>query len=370
MNCKYCKAEMPDNSVFCPMCGKKQTGEKRKELKKPNGYGGIVKLSGRRRKPWAVCVTDAIIDGKQIRRYVSYHETKTEALRALANEQINPSSPRSTISLKDLYEEWKQTKAFTALSQSTKYNYEAAFGHLAPLHGKIFNEIRTKDIQAVIDSSDKSKSTKEKIKLLCNLLYKYALENDISSKNYAQFVKLDKEDKKEKEIFSDEEIKIFFENDNIPYVDTILILIYTGMRISELLSLKKTDVDLAKKTIVGGLKTEAGRNRVIPIHDKVFKYIKKWYDSSVDMLFFKGDNARLTSKYYREYIYYPILEKLGIPRRSPHCTRHTFATLLARSGADTNAIKQILGHTKYSFTADTYTHVDTKFLSDEMNKLK
>ncbi len=68
-------------------------------------------------------------------------------------------------------------------------------------------------------------------------------------------------------------------------------------------------------------------------------------------------------------IYRPLLERLNIPYKTIHCTRHTTATLLAEGGADMNAIKQILGHSSYAFTADTYTHVDVEFLKNEINKL-
>ena len=66
------------------------------------------------------------------------------------------------------------------------------------------------------------------------------MQNDICNKNYAQFIKLEKREKKEKETFTKEEIKILFENDGVENVDTILILLYTGMRINEMLPLTKT----------------------------------------------------------------------------------------------------------------------------------
>ncbi|OQB13758.1 MAG: Tyrosine recombinase XerD [Firmicutes bacterium ADurb.Bin193] len=311
--------------------------------------------------------------------YISYHATKKEAVQALAKEQIQPTSPKANIAFKELYDEWKGTPSFTGISKQTQDNYVAAFKHLSPLHGKTFTAIRAGHIQTLIDglvSVDKkgnskplSRSTKDKVKLLCGLLYKYAMQNDICNKNYAEFVKLQKEERKEKEIFTDLEIKTLENNRGLPYVDTILILVYTGLRISELLELTKFAVDLKAMTITGGLKTDAGKNRVAPIHPKALPYIRQWYNNATDRLIFKGDNEPVTANYYRKYIYYPILEKLGIERKTPHATRHTCATLLARAGADTNAIKMILGHTDYAFTADTYTHADIGFLAAEISKI-
>lgn len=187
---------------------------------------------------------------------------------------------------------------------------------------------------------------------------------------YAEFIRLDKEQKQGKEIFSDLEIQKLFNNDTIPFVDTILILIYTGMRIGELLELTKFAVDLKNNTITGGLKTDTGKDRIIPTHPKIQKYNRKWYTHVKGPLIFKGEDEPITANYYRNYIFYPILEQLEIPRKTPYSTRHTCATLLAKSGADTLAIKQFLELTEYAFTADQYTHPDTTFLYTEISKMQ
>lgn len=375
MECLKCKQQIDSDSIYCKFCGKKQIKtERAKELRKPNGYGSVIKLSGRRRKPWAVRVTDYIIDGKQYYRYISYHETKKDALEALAKEQIYPTSAKSKITLSELFEEWKTTKSYTDISKSTQQNYDAAFLHLQPLHAVEFNSLRTAQLERVIDGIERngkplSYSSKSKVKLLCGLLYKYAMQNDICNKNYAQFIKLERGEKKEKQTFSTAEIGLLFKNDDIENVDTILILLYTGMRINEMLQLTRESIDLKNETITGGLKTDAGKNRVIPIHPKIKKYIMKRYMKATDKLFTKDGNSPLTDNYYRKYIYYPLLEKLGIARKNIHCTRHTTATLLAESGADITAIKQILGHSNYAFTADTYTHIDVAFLKKAIRKI-
>lgn len=375
MQCLKCKKDIDNDSIYCKFCGKKQTKtEKAKELKKPNGYGSVIKLGGRRRNPWAVRVTDSIVDGKQTFRYISYHDTKKSAMEALAQEQICPTSPKAKITLAELFEEWKQTKAYKSLSKNTMYNYDAAYKHLTPLHNTTFTDIRTIHMEKLIDSltyngNPLSHSSKNKVKLLCGLLYKYAMQNDICNKNYAQFIKLEKPAKKEKEVFTTDEIKILFKKKDVPNVDTILILLYTGMRINEMLQLTKESIDWDNNTITGGLKTDAGKDRIIPIHPKIKKPLLKRYMSARDLLFTKNDNEPITDNYYRQYIYYPLLENLGIEKKNIHCTRHTTATLLAENGADVNAIKQILGHANYAFTADTYTHIDVDFLQKAISKI-
>lgn len=345
-------------------------------MKLPNGYGGIVNLGKNRRKPWAVRITETWLDNKQMYRYISYHTTKKEATKALADYQINPVPPKSKVTFKELYKEWKETKDFTDISHQMQDCYEAAYKHLLPLYNTKFTDLRTSHYQKVIDEATKkdgtslSRSSTQKIRGLISRLYVYAMANDLSNKNYSQFIRLDREIKKEKEIFSDTEIQKLFKNDNIPYADTILILIYSGMRIGELLALTKFSIDLKANTITGGLKTDAGKDRTIPIHPKILKYIKKWYNTCPnEHLIYKDEGKKITPKYYRETFYYPILEKLNINKKTPHSTRHTCATMLAKSGADINAIKKILGHTDYAFTADAYTHEDVGFLAKEMDKI-
>lgn len=384
MLCIKCKKEIPDTSVYCQFCGKKQvkTEKQVKDKKNPNGFGSIVKLGGRRRKPWAVVVTDGFENKKQKRRYIGYYETRTEAKEALAKEQICPSSPKSNITFSELYNEWLQTPAFRDISKQTQDNYTAAYKHLEKLYKAKFIDLRAKNYQVILDTLDRSKSTKQKIKILCGLLYKYAMQNDIINKNYAEYIKIKAETKTEKSIFTSDEIKLLEENVNlVKYVDTILILIYTGLRIGEMLELKRSAIDLENKTITGGLKTDAGRDRIVPISDKILEYLKKWCNDCIspdDYIFVRDDGSHITPNYYRKNIFYDVLEKLGIieptkpgePKRlTPHSTRHTCATLLSDSGADVNSIKLILGHTDFNFTANTYVHTDVSKLHEAIKNI-
>ena len=287
---------------------------------------------------------------------------------ALPLHQSALVAPKDDVTLSEVYDEWS-SDAFKHISSSLQSNYKSAYKEMSTLHKTKFIDIRTAHLQRIVDSMEKSRSSKQKVKILCGLLYKYAMQNDICNKNYAEFIRLGKNEKSEKAIFTDAEIKTLTDNASIEHVDTILILIYTGMRIGEMLSLTKFSIDLDAATITGGLKTDAGKNRIIPISPKVMQYIKGRYDKSVGPLFsIDGKNA-IKYDYYINQIYYPLLEKLGLPRKTPHTARHTCATLLARSGADTLAIQQVLGHTQYSFTADTYTHTDVDFLREAVKKL-
>lgn len=331
-------------------------------MKNPNGFGSVYKLSGKRRKPWIARKTIGWDEnGKQIYFTIGYFEKRVDALNALSEYNKNPFVTKHDITLNELYEEWSSVK-FNKISDKTINTYSTAWNHLSKIGDMPFREIRTNHMQSIIDNMELSRSSMQKVKVLAGLLFKYALENDIVSKNYAEFIELPKKEKKEREIFSDMEIKKLHEiADFTPWVDTVLILIYTGMRISEMLELTKFNVDIDNMIITGGVKTDAGKNRIIPIHSKIQPYIKKWYDSNGPCLIHR-EGSPILQNYYRKYLYYPTLEKANVRKLTIHSTRHTFASLMARAGADTISTQRIIGHADYSTTANIYTHIDVEEL--------
>lgn len=85
--------------------------------------------------------------------------------------------------------------------------------------------------------------------------------------------------------FTYAEINTLRNNIHIPYVDTILILLYTGLRINELLTLKLENIDIENKNIKGGSKTASGINRIILTHLKILPIVQKYYKNSIQYLF-------------------------------------------------------------------------------------
>lgn len=342
-------------------------------MRNPNGYGSVFKLKGRRRKPWIARVTTGWTDeGRQLFQTVGYYATKQEAMNALALHRVSPVSPRSGIALLELYEEWSAGK-YKKISKSTQNNYRAAWLHIKSLEKAKFADLRTNHWQEVIDSCANDglgRSSLEKIRVLAVMLCDYAIKNDITNKNYATFIELPKAEKTKKDRFTDLEIKqLEKQADVIPWVDTVLILIYTGMRISEMLSLTKFNVNLELQVITGGVKTDAGKDRIIPIHPKIQKYFKQRYDQGGAALICDGKGQQLTAKRYREKMYYPALVACGVRKLTPHKCRHTFCSLLAERGADTLSIQRLAGHTDYAFTANEYSHPEIEALRKEISKL-
>lgn len=321
-------------------------------MKNPNGYGTVYKLSGKRRRPYMARVTSGWgDDGKQLYDVIGYYESRKGAMTALTEYWKGGVKQRDGLTLEDVYNEWSEIK-FVNISTSTIKQYKAAFQKLKPIWRVRFCDLRTSHFQKIIHQNQSmlKKGTLEKIKLLAGLLYEYAIQNDFAAKNYAHYIELPKEDKREKRIFTDLEIQTLWENLDKPYADTVLILIYTGMRIGELLKLTRFNVDLQNQIITGGLKTEAGKNRMIPISEKILPLIENRMQESGPLFPYSY------SKYKANFS--QLMTDLNITGVTPHSTRHTFVTLMARGGADAKALQKIIGHANYSTTMDIYTHTD------------
>ena len=347
-------------------------------MKNPNGFGSVYKLSDKkRRKPWAVRVTDSwdIVDGKLKRKYkyIGYYETRKEAMQALAEYNVNPASVTKDIHFADLYKMWSEEK-YPNFSQSTVTAYKAAFKTCEPLYGYNFKDIRRPQLQKVIDASGKAYQSLAHIKAMLSHLYSYAIENDICDKNYAQYIDLTKYSKQDKEgktaihtIFTDDEINKLWENsETSPTAHTVLIMIYTGVRISELLYLKKSDVHLSEQWFhVPKSKTAAGI-RDVPIADKILPLFQKQLETNGEYLF-----SRKTLKYtyptFKKHFWDGLSEEFGM-NHLPHDTRHTCVSRLAEAKVEQTIIKKIVGHeSAMSVTEKVYTHYDIKPLLEAVN---
>lgn len=354
-------------------------------MRNPNNFGSVYKLKGRRHNPWAarittgwetVTATRGKYAGQEVRRqtykYIGYFANSIEARDALTSYRLGIIPQKSTITLQELYDEWRAVK-YPKLSRSSQDNYKAAWLRVKHLSNEQFSELRTSHWQAAIDATGETLglSSLEKIRALLSLLYGYALANDMVSKDYSDYIELPKREKQKHEVFTDLEIQSMRKKaKTVPWLDTVLIMIYTGMRVSEMLQLTKFNVDVAQGIIAGGIKTDAGKNRLVPIHPVIMPLIKNRLNEAGTALISRPDGKPISAGYYRKNYYYDALKAAKLPRRTPHACRHTFATRLDKVGADTQSIRLLCGHANYSFTADTYTHTDIAKLKQAISMIK
>lgn len=342
-------------------------------MKKANGNGSVSKLSGIRRKPYIARVTLGWDEstGRQIRKTIGTYVTQKEAQKALIDYLDNPYDlDLSNILFKDVYEKWSKLK-YPKVSHSAILGYQSAYNNVEKLHNMKIKDIKARHLQEAIDSCSKGQATKKKIKFLFGQMFAYAMQNDIITKNYSEFVDIGKASEESKrEPFSNKEIELLWKHiDDIEFIDTILIMIYSGFRIGELLELETKNIDLVNMTMTGGLKTEAGKNRLVPIHPKIFPLIEKRYnkDNQYLIINFKGKKMKYDNYYKEKFI--PIMEQLNMKHR-PHDCRHTFATLLSNANANATAIKKMIGHESYTTTEKIYTHKDIEELRKNVELIK
>ncbi|MBQ8913910.1 MAG: tyrosine-type recombinase/integrase [Lachnospiraceae bacterium] len=346
-------------------------------MKLPNGYGSVYKLSGKRRKPYIARKTSGwLIDDEQgsaKQKYITigYFQTKAEAITALANYNENPYDISvNSITFSEVYEKWAQSH-FENIVPSAQRTWVSAFNHSKPLHNMRMKDIRANHLEQTIKDADVGQATKQRMKSLYNLMYKYCLKCDICDKNYAELCESVKNGKPviERIPYTEKEIQALWDNINFPFVDMILIGIYSGWRPQELSIIKVSDVNLSEKTFFGGLKTDAGRNRYVPIHSRIYDLVKKRFNEAIkiksDYLF--NDNGPMTYDKYRGR--FNKVNKFLNQKHRPHDTRHTFITMAKDAGIDDFILKLIVGHAIRDVTEKIYTHRTIEQLRKEIEKI-
>lgn len=332
-------------------------------MKNPNGFGSVLKLGGKRRKPFAARVTDGWEINKdtgkvkQKFKYIGYYKSRPEAMIALAEYNKNPYDiDNKKVTFEDVFNLWKNEK-YPNFSESNIRGYNAAYNLSSDLHNNLFKDIRKAHMQSVVDNKAKSHSMKKRTKTFFNQLYKYALENDVVEKDYSKFVEVGKNiSESKKEPFSKAEIeKLWINLNQVENVDIALILIYTGMRPSELLEVENDSINLEKRYLIGGMKTEAGTDRIIPINKKILPLIEKRMDENNQYLIVSTRGTKMSYNTLRMKRWIPLMNELNMDH-TPHECRHTFATLMDNAGANKLSIKRIMGHATQDITDDIYTH--------------
>ena len=342
-------------------------------MKNPNGYGSVIKLSGKRRRPFAARITVGYEDnGKQIYKYLGYYETRKEAMQELSLYSANPYDiDLKSLTMQDIYDRYVKTQK-GKVGEGRMEAYRSAYTHLTPLLNMKMADIKTVHLQNLVDSMMEKVSTGtiRQTRSVISSLFKYAMKIDVIEKNYTDFIVMPKHKKViERKVFTNGEIALLWDNVKVlDYADTILILIYTGMRINELLKLKKKNVNLENNTITGGSKTDAGKNRIIPIHPKILPLIVNRLGNKTDYLIpnKKGSGAYIYNN-FRQNEFIKIMEQLGM-EHTVHDTRHTFATLISNVSNNETAITGIIGHTNISMTKK-YTHTNIEEMRKEMEKI-
>lgn len=336
-------------------------------MKNQNGTGSIYKLKGKRRKPWAIRISYQNETGATKRKYLGYFETKKEAQEVLFNYNKNPLL-FSGKTFKEIKTLWLSSIKEKILPETFK-NVVINLKHFEILNENKISDIKLFQLQKIFNDMDYSRGYKSNCKSVLNRIFNFALKNDFIDSNKVQFVELGKKNiVVERKIFTKDEINILWQNLKVNNVYIILILIYTGMRIGELLALKVCDIDLNNKVIyIRKSKTSSGI-RTIPIPDKILSLFIENI-SYENEYFILSKNLTPLSYMTFKYRFNVLLEKLGVQKHTIHDTRHTFATMLNNADANSTSIIKLIGHSDFSTTENVYTHKDIEELRKAINLL-
>lgn len=349
-------------------CRKEHT-QMKKHSKLPNGFGCIKRLSGNRRKPYAAypsSKSSSIVPALDSTQAIGYYEDWYAAYNALVdyNKNLRHSiTPVATFS--DVYHAFYKAKFVDSKKQfaaRSRMDYVSAYKNVPSLHHLKFCAIRKADMQKALDECPLGYSSLSNIKKLYSQVYKYALENDIIEKNYAQFVSICQENNIEKgEPFTQSDINLFWQHKGDPAARMILIMIYSGFRITAYESL---EVHVEEQYFKGGIKTRSGKNRVVPFHRSIASFASSFKPAD-----FKGDA-------FRRHQFYPFLEEHGIlysdsgKKHTPHDCRHTFSWLCDKYHVDDLAKHLLMGHSLGNDVEKAvYGHRTIEELRREINKI-
>ena len=353
--------------------------QRKKRMRLPNGFGSVHRIGGdkQRRNPWRARVQSHIEfdedTGVAKRKYITigYYPTETAAILALTDYVKNPYTiEAATTTFADVFEMWK-TKKYPDISKSGQGLYNTAYKHSAPLHNMKMKDIKTLHLEQIMMSVTGGFKTQSNIKTFWSQIFKYAIEHDIVEKNYSEFVKTrDKDEGTKRTAIPQEDIKKIWKaiDDGDEVAEVVMIYIYTGLRLSELLEISKENVDIENRIMIGGKKTAAGKDRRIPIHHCILPFIEKRMQWNYEYLIEGKSGNPIKGKTFTGKYWDKLMAKLGIENCTPHYTRHTFATMLRTAGVEEDLRKLLMGHANGDIT-DRYTHHPDSMLIEAIDKL-
>lgn len=413
IKCPECDLQVSDKAITCPHCGypldkpaaTRSARPSKKRMRLPNGFGSITQLKNKNlRNPfWARICTGRDELGAYILKPLkprSLFATYNEAYAALVEYNRNPYDLDDDITVRQLYERWTE-EYFANASEAYQRTITSVWAFCSSIYDMRAKDLRARHIKGCmedgyrIETKGKKKGekiyasagTKSRIKSMFNLMLDYALEYEIVEKNYARtfeisddIIKQRDEEKVSHIPFTEEEMKILWENvDKIRFVDWILMQCYMGWRPQELATLRLDEINLDQWYMQAGMKTDAGKQRIVPIHTKVRNLLKKNYDFAISigseyLLNDKGQTHagswKLTYDKYANRFEKVIAQLHLNPKHRAHDPRTTFVTRCKKAGVDEYALKEMVGHSIRDITESTYTVRDVEWLRNDLEKMQ
>lgn len=351
---------------------------RRKSLKLPNGFGSVIYLGEKRRNSYGAIVTTGWDEnGKQIKKYIGYADNYNSAYKLLLEYHNVPFNlDNKNITIDDVYNKlepiWKEDYLNEKMSKSTYKCMTSIYkNHFSDIKHRKILEIKKKEIQNIIDKSDLGSTGRGYLKIIftkiiefCNNELELNINNDICKLNIGS-----KEKSTKHKVIIDKHIQLLIEYSKYNKIaQLILVYLYTGYRPSELLDKETNQVFLEKDYMIGGLKTEAGKNRIMPIHSAIKPIIESMYNPNNKYLVCDEHGNKRSYSWFKKQ-FKNLMNELKLDY-TPYDTRHTFATKCDELKIPENIIKRLMGHSlKSDITNDVYIHKTVEQLKKEIEKI-
>ncbi len=357
------------------------------KMKFGNGTGSVTKLKGNRRKPYLVRANAFYSiskkgDLKENRKIIGTAATKEEAYKMLLDYLQNPYNlDKTKTTFKEVYEQWYPSY-FQGVSKSTQSFYKTAFSYCSAIYNRPIRDLRTIDYQNMFDQAvDRkgkplSQDALKRVKLFLGVLNRYAIQQEIITKDYSEFTDIrrykDRESKKiDHDVFTEKEIIRLWAKQSDKVAQIILCMIYTGCRVKkEFFNIKKKDVDLEEHFIhITESKTKNGI-RWIPIPDIIYPIVCSWYnDGESEYLFHSEYDSQIDYSWFRQRFWDSFMKENGM-EHTPYDCRHTYNSMLANLEVNVDIREKLMGHSTGNVNIDVYTHLQKQKLLEIVNRLQ
>ena len=411
IKCPECDLQVSDKASNCPHCGypmrpeakaRKPRNKNHKHKRLPNGFGEIKNQN--LRKPFRAMVSIGKNDkGHPITKPLkpeAYFKTYNDAYMALLEYNKNPYDLDDDMIVSKLYEKWT-TEYLKNASESYMRTTSSAWAYCSSVYNLRVKDLRAKHIKYCMENGYRieyrgkrkgeqifpTAGTKAKIKSLFNNMLDYAVEFEMITANPARtfeisgdvIVEIEK-NKKDHFPFNEEEMNILWANvDKVKFADWVVIQCYMGWRPQELATLRLDEIHLDDWYMQAGMKTPAGKQRIVPIHTKIRELIKRNYDFalSIGSEYLFNDKGQTHSGSwtvtYDKYAsrFKKVISQLNLnPDHRAHDPRTTFITMGKKAGMDEYALKEMVGHSIQDITESVYTVRDLEWLRTDIEKIK
>jgi len=395
MNCPKCKKPSIPDAVYCAYCGRKLSpGKHHKPKSRGNGTGSAYwdpahrywisqAVVGYRKLPDDLMDPENAKQRIPIKKTKGGFQTKAAALAYVATLKDQPIT--TNLTLAEVYELWKPWYS-PRVDAGTFGCYRAAFSHFAPLHGTKIADINAGDLQDCMDACTAGHRTHQNMKVTAGLIWAYAYDHDMVPKDITENLFIGRGASVQRDPLTEIEVeKIRQLIGKVRYAEYLYALVYLGFRPGEFLEIRKDQVTEYKGRlfIIEGKKTDAGRNRSVPVHAKIEEIVRcRLWVPGTDLLFpmyafnrkkepLLIEFREMTDNYFNSFVFKPIAQQLGIPENKvPYSARHSFSDKLKNADGTDKTKAALIGHSDYKFTQKKYQSTDMDELLGTVDSMK